>query len=130
MPRELSASTNLYHRDEDDDAEIAPDGFRLYAFRQNFAIIIIIILIIIINITITIIINIIISLVIIIITIIIITMIIIIIIIIITSKGSYRFWKKIVKVCMMMNRKEELLPLAPLAPPACSPTRSPARSPA
>ena len=42
-----------------------------------------------------------------------------------TSKGSYRSKKKIVKVWMMMNRKEELLPLtllpslAPLARPAC-----------
>ena len=45
-----------------------------------------------------------------------------------TSKGSYRFWKKIVKVWMMMNRKEELLPLAPLAPPARSPAPLPARS--
>ena len=43
----------------------------------------------------------------------------------ITSKGSYRSKKKIVKVWMMMNRKEELLPFAaaPLTRPPC-PARS------
>ena len=51
-----------------------------------------------------------------------------------TSKGSYRSKKKIVRVWMMMNRKEELLPVpaAPLTHPPCparSPTGPPAQSP-
>ena len=36
MPRGLSSSTNYFHRDDDDDADIEPDDFRLGVFRQNF----------------------------------------------------------------------------------------------
>ena len=36
MPSGLLSSTNCFPRDDDEDADIEPDNFRLGAFQRNF----------------------------------------------------------------------------------------------